>query len=157
MNRGRYTCKPFLRIVSTVFERNYWHVQAWLLVLILLLALKGVLETPLPDGTGFMAHVVYKGALFVLVAVYAVGAASVLPFWVHMIEASPAAALRLFPSSIVSARLASLVERLHIVILPIHAWVRRERQFHAGKYSLASIFSAVLPYRLYPLSCCLLE
>lgn len=127
-----------------------------------ILSLYAVIVSPLPDtlaGHGLLWTVTFKIIIYVLVLFHYTVMVYAPLAWLKMAEVAPRAMLHLQSLRILIRFLNRLISWIvQVVKVRVSSQLTRKRQFSAGKYSLASIFSlSAVPYRLYPLSCCLLE
>lgn len=96
-------------------------------------------------------------AIFIKLIAFAIGVTS--PVWMlHMIEATPRAMRHLQPTELIIKLVYRWIAQATRIVVRARLWLTGKRPFLSGTYSLANMFAVTaVPYRLYPLSCTLLE
>ena len=137
-----------------LFDRLHrlWHC------LVALLILWQVLRNPSPVEYAPLTAIIFKVLLFLVVMGYLYALTYSPLLWLEMILATPRAMLHFCLTQLILPYLFSLISRLSVIETNPYARFRGQRPFQSGRYALSSLFSiTAVPYRLYPLSCCLLE
>src|SRR5690606_27392363 len=121
-----------------------------------ILSLYAVTVFPLPGtlaGHGLLWTLAFKIIIYILVLFHYTVMVYAPLVWLKMAEVAPRAMLHFQSLRILIRFLNQLISWIvQVVKVRVSSQLTRKRQFSAGKYSLANMFSpSAVPYRLYPL------
>ena len=142
------------------FDENYIKIQLRLYFARVILTLFAVLKAPLPEvtGRGWLQVIIMRLVIALIALSYYTLLVTSPAIWLHMIGAAPAAMLRFSVLRVVVKFAVILVSCIKEISAQMRNILMGKRPFQSGSYSLGNLFSfSVVPYRLYPVSCCLLE
>ena len=146
-----------MRFANT-YDKYYPIIQKVLRLTMLFLALGSVIVFPVSPSVGLIPAIIYKIALFFVLVMYLTVLTGAPILWVSMIEHAPGTMARLFPWRILFSFWWQFIAQLCNLIIRLYSRFSQKRLFRSNRYSFASVFSIThVPYRLYSLSCCLLE
>ena len=156
--KARVGIKRLLKLYGQAHPR----IQLALYLFGAILSLHAVIVSPLPStlaGYGLLWTLTFKIIIYILMLFHYTVIVYAPLAWLKMAEVTPHAMLHFQSLRILIRFLNRLIFWIvQVVKVRVISQLTGKRQFSAGKYSLASMFSlSAFPYRLYPLSCCLLE
>jgi len=107
---------------------------------------------------GWFPSIIFKlSVFFITMACFTVLSGAPI-VWLNMIEVAPKAMFQFRRARLFVFFFLRFVGWLRRVKIWPYARLQRQRPFQSGYYSLANLFAVTaVPYRLYPLSCTLLE
>lgn len=145
------------------FDRRYWKIQSTMFVVMVSIWLTSTivafLHVVLAQSAPLSA-IEFSLIIFILIIkliAFAIGTTSPALF-LHMIEASPRAMRHLQSFRLIIKLMHHCISQVAETVVRARLWLTGKRLFLSGTYSLANLFSVTaVPFRLYPLSCTLLE
>lgn len=152
--------QPHRRLLSPTNHSipTYYKLQGGLFLTAALVTFVSAMFASSPVGSSLFSTIIFKLSVFLLVMAQFSVLTGVPILWLNMIEAAPMAMFQFRRAWLFVFFFLRLVARLRGAKIRSYARFQRQRPFQSGYYSLANLFAVTaVPYRLYPLSCTLLE